>query len=375
MKRLFSITFILAISFFCCLTSPLRAGAGETRGYTEEVTVPVSGGDEHTALVRAKGKAKEQALKAYVQDVYGNLSETPDLGGDDKYIADIKVLESKASGFFSKELKASIRVWINEEAVRDYLKRQGAVKGRGQERRVFVVLIPGKMDTGDAEAVLDNVRAEVRKVLTAAEFTVIDSEEQTKRLESLVEGQDYSMVSQLEGLGEWVVLGKVETQVSKDESLLGFHTLITGKAVTITSRDLLWEDNIDGFARSQAGEPPLVGLRGSSINGGQEFATRVLGALQSKGLTSERRGSRYEFVFNTGGSYKLERKILRLLKEDIPGLKNVSEKNRGKGAMELDLYYAGKIADLVDFLLDNFEKDTELARFSPEIEGNRVNFK
>lgn len=375
MKRVFSGVLIPALSLFFYFTLPLALQAGETRIYTERVTVPVSGGDEYAALVKAKQKAKEQALERYVQDVYKDRSETLNLGGEDKYIADIKVLDSKVSGFFSKDLVADIQVSINEEAVRDYLKRQGTIIGKAQERRVFVVLIPGKMDMGDASAILDSVRAEVRKVLTAAELTVVDSEEQTKRLESLVEGQDYSMVGQLEGLGEWLVLGKVETQAARDGSMMGFHTLITGKAVAISSRDLLWEENVDGFARSLAGEPALVGLRSSSINGGKEFAAKVLVALQSKTLTSERRGSRYQVVFDTGGNYKLERKILRLLKEDIPGLKNVSEKTRGKGSMELDFYYVGKISDLVDLLLDNFEKDAELKRFSPEIEGNKVTFK
>ncbi len=375
MKRLSLGILALVCGVFLCQALPSSLEAGETRTYTESVTAPLAGGDEYGALVKAKQKAKEQALDHYVKDVYRDRSETLNLGGEDKYIADIKVLESKVTGFLTKELTASIRVSINEEAVRDYLKRQGAVTGKNEERRVFVVLVPGKMDTGDADAILDSVRAEVRKVLTAAEFTVIDSEEQTRRLESLVEGKDYSMVSQLEGLGEWLVLGKVETQVSQDGGMTAFHTLITGKAVTISSRDLLWEDNIDGFARARAGDPPLVGLRGSSINGGKDFAGKVVGALQSKTLTAERRGSRYQVVFNTGGNYKLERKIVKLLKEGIPGLKNGSEKNRGKGSMELDLYYAGKISDLVDLLLDSFEKDSDLAKFNPEIEGNKVLFR
>lgn len=368
-------TVLVSILLLAFAVLPVVARAGETRNYTERVTVSMAGGDEYGALVKAKQKAKEQALRSYVEDVYKDRSATLDLGGDDKYITDIKVLESKVGGFISKELTASIRVWVNEEAVRDYLKRQGAVTGKNEERRVFVVLVPGKLDAGDADAILDTVRAEVRKVLTAAEFTVIDSEEQTERLESLVEGKDYSMVSRLEGLGEWLVLGKVETQATKDQNMMSFHTLITGKAVTISSKDLLWEDNVDGFARARVGDPPLVGLRSASINGGKDFAVKVVGALQSKTLTSERRGSRFQVVFNTGGNYKLERKILKLLKEDISGLKNVSEKNRGKGSMELDLYYVGKISDLVDLLLDNFEKDSELERFNPEIEGNKVLFK
>ncbi len=79
---------------------------------------------------------------------------------------------------FSKELKAKIRITINEEAVRAYLKRQGAVTGKNEERRIVVMIIPGKMDTGDAPMILDNVRAEVRRSLTAAEYTVIDSDDE-----------------------------------------------------------------------------------------------------------------------------------------------------------------------------------------------------
>lgn len=371
MKKALLVLFILL--GLIAVLMPAAPAAAETRNYMETVTVPVSG-DEYSALVAAKQKAKEQGLANYVKEVYSDRTETLNLGGEDKYISDLKVLSSKVGGFISKELTATIRVTINEEEVRAYLKRQGAVAGKNEEKRVFVVLIPGKMDSGDADAILDSVRAEVRKVLTAAEFTVIDSEDQTKRLESLVDGKDFSMVSQLEGLGEWLILGKVEMQASKDGSMLAFHTLITGKAVTISSRDLLWEDNVDGFARSMAGEPPLVGLRSSSINGGKEFGKKVLAALQTKTLTLERRGSRYEVAFNTGGNYKLERKIVKLLKEGISGLKNVSEKNRGKGSMMVDLYYVGKISDLVDLLLDNFENDPELKKFNPQIEGNKVSF-
>jgi hypothetical protein len=121
---------------------------------------------------------------------------------------------------FSKELTAKIKVTINEEEVRAYLKRQGAVTGKNEERRIFVILIPRKMDSGDAPVILDNVRAEIRKNLTAAEYTVIDSEEQVKRLESLAEEADYNkLVGQLDGLGEWVVIGKVDIDVVQDGSM------------------------------------------------------------------------------------------------------------------------------------------------------------
>ena len=92
-----------------------------------------------------------------------------------------------------------------------------------EERRIVVILIPGKIDSGDAPVVLDNIRAEIRKNLTAAEYTVIDSEEQVSRLESLSEEADYSkLVGQLEGLGEFVhlaggrVSGELEPYIAPD---------------------------------------------------------------------------------------------------------------------------------------------------------------
>lgn len=348
------------------------AGAAETRGYTEKVTVPIAD-DEYSALVSAKRKAQEQALLRYVKDVYKNRDDIPDLGGDEKYIADLEVLESQTSGVFSKELTARIRVTINENAVRDYLERQGSVVPKNERKRVFVLLIPGKLDSGDADAVLDDIRAEVRSQLTAAEFDVIDSEEQTKRLESLVEGKDYSMVSQLDGLGEWLVLGKVDTYITKDGSLRGYYTDIVGKAVNISNKDLLFEAKFKGTARASANDPQL-GLRSSATDGGKKFGQKLVSALQTKTLTKERRGDRFEVVFKAGGNYKLERKILKLMKEGIPGLKDVSEKNRGKGDMIVDLYYAGKISDLVDLLVDNFEKDADLKKLNPQKEGNKLIF-
>jgi len=370
MKKLFMMMCMLVAMF--ALAGMAYA---ETRTYTEMVTVKVDD-DEYAALNKAKERAREQALRSYLNDVYKDRSSTLNLTGDDKFVQDMEVVESKVGGMFSKELTAKIKVTINEEEVRAYLKRQGAVTGKNEERRIFVILIPGKMDSGDAPVILDNVRAEIRKNLTAAEYTVIDSEEQVKRLESLAEEADYNkLVGQLEGLGEWVVIGKVDIDVVQDGSMRTYHAMMTGKTVSITSRDLMWEGNIDGAARVRASESPKAALRLASINGGKSFAKEVLSALNTKTLTQERRGSRFEVVFPSGGNYKLERKILKLLKDDIKGLKNVSQKNRGKGDMVVDLYYVGKISDLVDLLLDNFERDAQLKRLSPEIDGNKVIFK
>lgn len=247
MKRLIFIFIAMAL-----VLTPLIALA-ESRTYTEMVTVKVDD-DEYSALNKAKERAKEQALRDYLNDVYKDRSTTLNLSGDDKYIQDLEVVESSVDGMFSKELKAKIRVTINEEEVRAYLKRQGAVAGKNEERRIFVILIPGKMDSGDAPAILDNIRAEIRKNLTAAEYTVIDSEEQVNRLESLSEEADYNkLVGQLDGLGEWVVIGKVDIDITQDGSMRSYHALMTGKTISITSRDLMWEGNIDGLARVPRG--------------------------------------------------------------------------------------------------------------------------
>lgn len=347
----------------------------ETRTYTEMVTIKVDD-DEYTALNKAKIRAGEQALRSYLNDVYKDRAATLNLTGSENFIQDMEVLESSVGGMFSKELKAKIKVTINEEEVRSYLKRQGAVTGKNEERRIFVILIPGRMDSGDAPAILDNVRAEVRKNLTAAEYTVIDSEDQTKRLESLTEEADYNkLVGQLDGLGEWVVIGKVDIDVTQDGSMRSYHALMTGKTVSITSRDLMWEGNIDGLARVKASESPKAALRMAAINGGKKFADEVLKAMNTKTLTQERRGSRFEVVFPTAGNYRMEKNILDLLKDDIKGLKNVSQKNRGKGDMTVDLYYVGKISDLVDLLLSHLDKNPQLKNLNPEIEGNKVIFK
>lgn len=375
MRKIQTILFILMASLFC-------AGfvSAETRTYTEIVTVKMED-DEYSALNKAKEKGKEQALRSYLNDVYKDRSATLNLTGDDKYIQDLEVLESNVEGMFSKELKAKIKITINEEEVRAYLKRQGAVTGKNEDRRIVVMLIPGKMDSGDAPVILDNVRAEVRRSLTAAEYTVIDSDDQAIH-DALAEEADYNklvahinkLADQLADKGEWLVLGKVDMDIVPNGNVYVYRAMMTGKAVSLASRDIMWEGNIDGAARAPKSEAKAA-LRLSAINGGKSFAKEVLGALNTKTLTQERRGSRFEVVFASGGDYKLERKILKLLKDDIKGLKNVSQKNRGKGDMVVDLMYVGKISDLVDLLLDNFEKDSQMKSFSPEIEGNKVVFK
>lgn len=359
---------------------PLLATA-EVRTYTEIVTIKVDD-DEYTARKKAEQRAREQALEHYLRDVYPDRAATLNLTGDEKYIKDLEILESSVEGMFSKELKAKVRVTINEEAVRAYLKRQGAVTGKNEERRIVVMIIPGKMDTGDAPMILDNVRAEIRRSLTAAEYTVIDSDDEAVN-KALTEEADYNkmvqhmnkIADQLADKGEWLVLGKVDIDVTQDGSMRSYHALMTGKTVSLASRDLMWEGNVDGLARVRASESPKAALRMAAINGGKLFAKEVTSSLNTKTLTQERRGARFEVVFPTSGNYKLERKILNKLKDDIKGLKNVSQKGRGKGDLVVDLYYAGKISDLVDLLLDNFEKDSELKRFNPEIQGNKVIFK
>lgn len=374
MKRIIMLVVILGL-----MLVPLIASA-ETRTYTETVTVKVED-DEYSALNKAKERAREQALRSYLNDVYKERSSTLNLTGDEKFIQDMEQLESSTSGMFSKELKVKFRVTINEEEVRAYLKRQGAVTGKNEDRRIVVMLIPGKMDSGDAPVILDNVRAEIRRSLTAAEYTVIDSDDQAIH-DALAEEADYNklvshinkIADKLADKGEWLVLGKVDMDIAANGSAYIYRAMMTGKAVSLASRDIMWEGNIDGAARGSKGEAKAA-LRLSAINGGKAFAKEVLGALNTKTLTQERRGSRFEVVFAAGGDYKLERKILKLLKDDIKGLKNVSQKGRGKGDMVIDLMYVGKISDLVDLLLDNFEKDSQMKSFNPEIEGNKVVFK
>lgn len=374
MKRI--ILLILALGL---ILVPLLAAA-ESRTYTEMVTVTVED-DEYSALNKAKERAREQALRSYLNDVYKDRAATLNLTGDDKYIQDMEIVESNISGWGTKELKAKIKVTINEEEVRAYLKRQGAVTGKNEDRRIVVMLIPGKMDGGDAPVILDNVRAEIRRSLTAAEYTVIDSDDQAIQ-DALTEEADYNklvshinkLADQLADRGEWLVLGKVDMDIVPNGSGYVYRAMMTGKAVSLASRDIMWEGNIDGAARGSKNEAKAA-LRLSAINGGKAFAKEVLGALNTKTLTQERRGARFEVVFASGGDYKLERKILKLLKDDVKGLKNVSQKNRGKGDMVVDLMYAGKVSDLVDLLLDNFEKDSQLKNLNPQIEGNKVVFK
>lgn len=358
---------------------PLLAAA-EVRTYTEIVTIKVDD-DEYTARKKAEQRAREQALEHYLRDVYPDRAATLNLTGDEKYIKDLEILESSVSGMFSKELKAKVKVTINEEAVRAYLKRQGAVTGKNEERRIVVMLIPGKMDTGDAPMILDNVRAEVRRSLTAAEYTVIDSDDDAVN-QALTEEADYNkmvqhmnkIADQLADKGEWLVLGKVDVSMAPSGSAYVYRAMMTGKVVSLASRDLMWEGNPDGAARASK-EEAAAAIRLAAIAGGKKFASEVVNALNTKTLTQERRGARFELVLPTAGNYRMERKLLKLLGEDIKGLKNVSQKNRGKGDMVVDLYYAGKISDLVDLLMDNFEKDAQLKSWNPEIQGNKVVFK
>ena len=375
MKRI-----LLSMVALGLILMPFLASA-EVRTYTEIVTVKIVD-DEYTARKKAEQRGREQALEHYLRDVYPDRAATLNLTGDEKYIRDLEILESSVSGVFTKELKAKIKVTINEEEVRAYLKRQGAVTGKNEERRIVVMLIPGKMDTGDAPFVLDNVRAEVRRSLTEAEYTVIDSDDEAVN-QALTEEADYNkmlqhmnkIADQLADRGEWLVLGKVDVDVAQDGSMKSYHALMTGKTVSLASRDLMWEGNVDGLARVRASESPKAALRIAAINGGKLFAKEVVNALNTKTLTQERRGARFEVVMPTAGNYRLEGKLLKLFNEDIQGLKNVSQKGRGKGNLVVDLYYTGKISDLVDLLLDTFEKDPQLSRWNPQIEGNRVTFK
>ncbi len=371
--------FLFLFITICLLVLPVLASA-EVRTYTEIVTVRIDD-DEYTARKKAEQRAREQALEHYLRDVYPDRAATLNLTGDEKYIKDLEILESSTEGMFSKELKAKIRVTINEEAVRSYLKRQGAVTGKNEERRIVVMIIPGKMDTGDAPMILDNVRAEVRRSLTAAEYTVIDSDDDAVN-QALTEEPDYNRMVQhinkiadeLADKGEWLVLGKVDVSVAPAGSAYVYRAMMTGKTVSLASRDLMWEGNPDGVARASK-EEAKAAIRLAAIAGGKAFAKEVVNALNTKTLTQERRGARFEVVLPTAGNYRLERKLLKLLGQDIIGLKNVSQKNRGKGNMVVDLYYAGKISDLVDLLMDNFEKDSQLANWNPEIQGNRVVFR
>jgi len=374
MKRLVLLLIVLGL-----LITPLLAAA-EVRTYTEIVTIKVED-DEYTARKKAEQRAREQALEHYLRDVYPDRAATLNLTGDEQYIKDLEIVESSIEGLFSKELKAKIRVTINEEAVRAYLKRQGAVTGKNEERRIVVMIIPGRMDTGDAPMILDNVRAEVRRSLTAAEYTVIDSDDEAVN-KALNEEADYNQMVQhmnriaddLADKGEWLVLGKVDVSVAPSGSAYVYRAMITGKAVSLASRDLLWEGNPDGAARASR-EEAKAAIRMAAIAGGNGFAKEVVAALNTKTLTQERRGARFELLLPTRGDYRLERKLLKLFNEDIKGLKNVSQKNRGKGDMVVDLYYAGRISDLVDLLMDTFEKDEQLKNWNPEIQGNKVVFK
>ena len=353
--------------------------AAETRTYTETVTVKIED-DEYSALNKAKERAREQALRSHLNDVYKDRSSTLNLTGDEKFIKDMEQLESSTSGMFSKELKVKFKVTINEDEVRAYLKRQGVVTGKNEDRRIVVMIIPGKIDSGDASAMLDYVRAEIRGSLSAAEYTVIDSDDSAVQ-ETLTEEADYNKMVQhmdkiadkLSDKGEWLILGKLDMSITASGSVNIYRAMMTGKAVGLANKEIMWEGNPDGAARGPKAEAQAA-LSHAAKSAGKAFADKVVAALGSKTLIQEKRGSRFEVVFKSGGDYKLERKILRILKEDIKGLKDVNQKTRGKGDMIIDLMYVGKISDLVDLLLDNFEKDPQMKSFNPEIAGNKVVF-
>lgn len=374
MKRL-----LLAIITILVMLVALPVFA-EVRAYTEVVTVKITD-DEYTARKKAEERIREQALEHYLRDVYPDRLATLNLGGEEAYIKDQEVLESAVSGFFSKELTVKARVTINEEAVRAYMKRQGAVTDKNEERRVVVIIIPGKMDSGDAPMVLDNVRAEIRRSLTAAEYTVIDTDDDAVN-DALLEEPDYNkmvqhlnkIADQLADRGEWLVLGKVDVSMAPSGSAYIYRAMMTGKAVSIASRDVMWEGNPDGAARSTR-EDAAGAIRLAAVAGGKAFADEVVRALNTKTLTQERRGARYEIVLPTGGDYRTERKLLRLFNEEIKGLQNVSQKGRGQGDLIIDLYYIGKIHNLVDLLMDEFEKDPQLKDWNPVISGNKVVFR
>ncbi len=359
-----------------CLMFASTLMAAEIRSYKETVKVQVSG-DEYSALQAAKQKAKEQALARFVQEVYPGQSEKLNLGGDDRFIEDLKVLETNVGGLFSKEMTAVVNVTINENAVAHYLNRQGTAVGKNDDRRVIVILVPGRVDSGDAPVIIDKIRGEIRRTLTAAEFTVIDDPEHARKLESLTSSDlDYDkLAAQVEGLGEWLILAKVDTRIIKGQHDKTFHTLITGKAVAISSRDLLWEGNIDGTARGGAEADAFIGLTKAAIAGGKSFAEDALHGLQSKSVIGEKRGVRYEVVMKLGGNYRTERKVVKLLKNEIPGLKSVHQKQRGKGDLVIDVFYIGKIDDLVDLLDDHFRNDPVLKRLNPQIDGNKIIFR
>lgn len=275
---------------FTCITLtvmmlPLIAIA-EARTYTEIVTVKVED-DEYDALNKAKERAREQALRSYLDDVYKDRAATLNLTGDELYIKDMEVLDSSVSGWFFKELKTKIKVTINEDEVFAYLKHQGVVTGKNDNRRIVVMIIPGKMDSGDAPAVLDNIRAEIRSRLAAGEYTVIDSDDSVV-LDTFTEEPDYNKMVQymskiadkLSDKGEWLILGKVDMDITPSGSVNIYKTMMTGKLVSLAGRKILWEGNPDGSAHGSK-DNAKAALRQSAIAGGKSFAEKVLGALKT----------------------------------------------------------------------------------------------
>ena len=373
---------LLAMVLLAVLLVPMLAAA-ETRTYTEKVTVKVED-DEFTALKMAKTKALEQALADYVNDVYPDRSGTLNLTGDDKFVKDMEVLESNVTGWVGKELTARIKITINEEEVRAYLKRQGVVKGKNQERRIIVLLVKDNsvMDSGDAPVILDNLRAEVRNSLAEAKFRIIDNDDQAIQ-DNLTEDGDYNkMVSQLNRIAsklsdraEWLIIAKVGMHIVKNGDANVYHTLMTGKLVNLSNRSLMWEGNIDESARSGKAEK-LRALRQSAMTGGKSFAAKVVGAIKADELTGERMGEIYELYFQTGGDFNVESKIDKALGSESKDLKDINPKDTNGGGMYLiELKYVGKIRSLVKLLVDNFARDPELRGFKPKLDGNKVTFR
>jgi len=148
---------------------------------------------------------------------------------------------------------------------------------------------------------------------------VIDSDDEAVN-KALNEEADYNQMVQhmnriaddLADKGEWLVLGKVDVSVAPSGSAYIYRAMITGKAVSLASRDLLWEGNPDGAARASM-EEAKAAIRLAAIAGGKAFAKEVVAALNTKTLTQERRGARFELLLPTRGDYRLERKLLKLL--------------------------------------------------------------
>jgi uncharacterized protein YxeA len=103
MKKLFMMMCMLVAMF--ALAGMAYA---ETRTYTEMVTVKVDD-DEYAALNKAKERAREQALRSYLNDVYKDRSSTLNLTGDDKFVQDWKWLKARLAACSAKSLPPKSR--------------------------------------------------------------------------------------------------------------------------------------------------------------------------------------------------------------------------------------------------------------------------